>query len=96
MESVQDHPQTRMMYYFFLLGFFAIFSTTVSKTPVLPLFSQALGADDALIGLIAFFSPLAGILFSFPIGVMSDHIGRKRYSFYPVQFFSQLPSSTSS
>jgi len=67
-----------MMYYFFLLGFFAIFSTTVSKTPVLPLFSQALGADDALIGLIAFFSPLAGILFSFPIGVMSDHIGRKR------------------
>lgn len=78
MESVQDHPQTRMMYYFFLLGFFAIFSTTVSKTPVLPLFSQALGADDALIGLIAFFSPLAGILFSFPIGVMSDHIGRKR------------------
>jgi len=77
-ESVQDHPQTRMMYYFFLLGFFAIFSTTVSKTPVLPLFSQALGADDALIGLIAFFSPLAGILFSFPIGVMSDHIGRKR------------------
>jgi len=78
MESVQDHPQTRMMYYFFLLGFFAIFSTTVSKTPVLPLFSQALGADDALIGLIAFFSPLAGILFSFPIGVMSDHIGRKK------------------
>ncbi|HNY89673.1 MAG TPA: MFS transporter [Methanoregulaceae archaeon] len=77
-ESVQDHPQTRMMYYFFLLGFFAIFSTTVSKTPVLPLFSQALGADDALIGLIAFFSPLAGILFSFPIGVMSDHIGRKK------------------
>ncbi len=66
------------MYFFFLLGFFAIFSTTVSKTPVLPLFSQALGADDALIGLIAFFSPLAGILFSFPIGVMSDHIGRKR------------------
>jgi MFS family permease len=74
----QEHHQTRMMYYFFLLGFFAIFSTTVSKTPVLPLFSQALGADDALIGLIAFFSPLAGILFSFPIGVMSDHIGRKR------------------
>jgi len=78
MESVQDRHQRRMMYFFFLLGFFAIFSTTVSKTPVLPLFSQALGADDALIGLIAFFSPLAGILFSFPIGVMSDHIGRKR------------------
>jgi MFS family permease len=66
------------MYYFFLLGFFAIFSTTISKTPVLPLFSQALGADDAVIGLIAVFSPLAGILFSFPVGVLSDHLGRKR------------------
>jgi MFS family permease len=76
--SVQENPSRKWMYYFFLLGFFAIFSTTISKTPVLPLFSQAMGADDALIGLIAFFSPLAGILFSFPIGVMSDHLGKKR------------------
>jgi MFS family permease len=67
-----------MMYYLFLLGFFAIFSTTISKNPVLPLFSQALGADGTVIGLIAAFSPLAGILFSFPVGVLSDHIGRKR------------------
>lgn len=66
------------MYYFSLIGFFAIFSTTISKNPVLPLFSQALGAGDAIIGLIAAVSPLAGILFSFPVGVLSDHIGRKR------------------
>jgi MFS family permease len=71
-------PSRRMMYYCFLLGFFAIFSTTISKTPVLPLFSQAMGANDAVIGLIAVFSPLAGILFSFPVGVLSDHLGRKR------------------
>jgi len=71
-------PEKRMMYYLFLLGFFAIFSTTISKNPVLPLFSQALGADGTVIGLIAAFSPLAGILFSFPVGVLSDHIGRKR------------------
>jgi MFS family permease len=67
-----------MMFYFSLLGFFAIFSTTISKNPVLPLFTQALGADDTIIGLIAAFSPLAGILFSFPVGVLSDHLGRKR------------------
>jgi MFS family permease len=66
------------MYYLFLLGFFAIFSTTIAKNPVLPLFSRALGADDTIIGLIAAFSPLAGILFSFPVGVLSDHLGRKR------------------
>ena len=71
-------PSRRMMYYLCLLGFFAIFSTTISKNPVLPLFTQALGADDTIIGLIAAFSPLAGILFSFPVGVLSDHFGRKR------------------
>ncbi len=76
--GLQAGPPRGMMYYFFLLGFFAIFSTTISKTPVLPLFSQAMGADDAVIGLIAVFSPLAGILFSFPMGVVSDHFGRKR------------------
>lgn len=66
------------MYSIFLIGFFAIFSTTLSKNPVLPLFSLALGADDAVIGLIAAVSPLAGILFSFPVGVLSDHLGRRR------------------
>jgi MFS family permease len=71
-------PDHRLMYYLFVLGFFAIFSTTISKNPVLPLFSQAIGANDAVIGLIAATSPLAGILFSFPVGVLSDHIGRKR------------------
>jgi MFS family permease len=68
----------RGVYYLFLLGFFAIFSTTISKNPVLPLFSSAIGADGTTIGLIAAFSPLAGILFSFPVGVLSDRLGRKR------------------
>ena len=67
-----------IVYYLFLLGFFAIFSTTISKSPVLPLFTQSLGAGDSLIGLIAACSPLAGILFSFPVGVLSDHLGRKK------------------
>jgi MFS family permease len=61
-----------------LIGFFAIFSTTLAKNPVLPLFSQALGASDVVIGLVAAVSPLAGILFSFPVGVLSDHLGRRR------------------
>jgi MFS family permease len=74
----QSIPGRRQVYFFFLLGFFAIFSTTISKNPVLPLFSSAIGADDTIIGLIAAFSPLAGILFSFPVGVLSDHIGKRR------------------
>ena len=66
------------MYYLSLIGFFAIFSTTISKNPVLPLFVQALGAGDSVLGLIAAVSPLAGILFSFPVGVISDSLGRRR------------------
>jgi len=71
-------PDRRTMYILFMIGFFAIFSTTISKNPVLPLFSQALGAGDAVIGLVAAVSPLAGILFSFPVGVLSDHLGKRR------------------
>ena len=71
-------PYRGTVYYLFLLGFFGIFSTTISKSPVLPLFAQSLGAGNSIIGLIAAFSPLAGILFSFPVGVLSDHLGRKK------------------
>lgn len=65
---VRHHSAQDAMYGLFLIGFFAIFSTTISKNPVLPLFSQALGAGDAVIGLIAAVSPLAGILLSFRWG----------------------------
>ena len=77
-EGGRFSPDRRMVWYLSLLGFFAIFSTTISKNPVLPLFSQAIGANDAVIGLIAAVSPLTGILFSFPVGVLSDHLGRRR------------------
>jgi len=75
-----QHPAAdrRTVYTLFIIGFFAIFSTTISKNPVLPLFSQALGAGDVVIGLVAAISPLAGILFSFPVGVLSDHLGKRR------------------
>jgi len=38
------------------LDFSSIFSTTISKNPVLSLFTQALGGNDAVIGLMAAFS----------------------------------------
>ncbi len=69
---------SKMIYYLSLIGFFGIFSTTISKSPVLPLYVHALGGSDFIVGLISAFSPLAGILFSFPIGLMSDKIGRKK------------------
>jgi MFS family permease len=69
---------SNLIYALSLIGFFAIFSTTISKSPVLPLYVKALGGNEIIIGLISAFSPLAGILFSFPIGMLSDKIGRKK------------------
>jgi len=76
--GLQSKIDRTLIFYLALIGFFAIFSTTLSKNPVLPLYAQALGAGDSLLGLIAAVSPLAGILFSFPVGVMSDRFGRRR------------------
>ena len=59
-------------------GFFGIFSTTLSKSPVLPLFVKSLAATDTVVGLIAAISPLAGVLFSFPVGMLADRWGKKR------------------
>ena len=61
-----------------LIGFLGIFSTTMSKNPVLPLFVKALSGSDTVIGLIAAISPIAGILFSFPVGMLADRLGKKR------------------
>ena len=79
--SIQDMKKdfrANLIYYLSLIGFFAIFSTTISKSPVLPLYVKALGGNEIIIGLISAFSPLAGILFSYPVGLMSDKIGRKK------------------
>jgi MFS transporter, DHA1 family, multidrug resistance protein len=61
-----------------VIGFFGIFSTTMSKSPVLPLFVKSLSGSDTVIGLVSAISPLAGILFSFPVGMLSDRLGKKR------------------
>jgi MFS family permease len=75
---MQIVPDRKLIINLSIIGFFAIFSTTISKNPVLPLYASSLGANDALIGLISAVSPLAGILFSFPVGVLSDHLGKRR------------------
>jgi MFS family permease len=61
-----------------LAGFFGILSTTMSKSPVLPLFAKSLSGSETVIGLIAAISPFAGVLFSFPVGLLADRWGKKR------------------
>jgi len=59
-------------------GLAAIFSSTISKNPVLPLFASHLGGEPSWIGFIAGISAFTGIVASIPAGLLSDRLGRKR------------------
>jgi DHA1 family multidrug resistance protein-like MFS transporter len=74
------------------MGFFAIFSSTISKSPVLPLFADNLGAPASQIGLVAAASTIAGILFSIPAGLLSDRFGRKSMLMASGVVFASAPA----
>ncbi|MDD5676353.1 MAG: MFS transporter [Chitinivibrionales bacterium] len=73
------------------IGLCAIFSSTISKSPVLPLFAHDLGARDALIGFIAAASTVVGILLSIPAGALSDIFGRKKVIVAAAFIFASAP-----
>lgn len=74
-----------------LCGALAIFSSTLAKTPVLPLFAQALGASPGQIGWIIMASTLPGILMSFPAGVLADRFGQRRLLVVALIIFASAP-----
>ncbi|MBI5751813.1 MAG: MFS transporter [Hydrogenophilales bacterium] len=74
-----------------LIGGLAIFSSTLSKTPVLPLFAHALHASPSEIGWIVMASTIPGILISFPAGALSDYLGRRRMLLAALLVFATAP-----
>ena len=74
-----------------LIGGLAILSSTLSKTPVLPLFAQSLHATPAEIGWIVMASTLPGILSSYPAGALSDHLGKRRLLLASLVVFASAP-----
>jgi MFS family permease len=78
MNIIARDKNNLVAWYITLIGFLGIFSTTISKNPVLPLFVNGLGGSDAILGIIAAASPLAGIIFSFPVGFLADKIGKRK------------------
>jgi len=73
------------------VGLLAIFSSTMSKSPVLPLFAQFLGASESAIGFIAAASTVVGILVSLPAGALSDFWGRRRVILLAMAVFASAP-----
>jgi MFS family permease len=74
-----------------LIGGLAIFSSTLSKTPVLPLFAASLDATPAEIGWIVMASTIPGILISYPAGALSDHLGKRRVLLASLVVFATAP-----
>jgi MFS transporter, DHA1 family, multidrug resistance protein len=72
-------------------GFFAIFSSTISKSPVLPLFASHLGADPSGVGMVAAISAFAGIIASLPAGMLSDRWGRRLMLIVAASVFASAP-----
>ncbi len=73
------------------VGFFARFSYSLARSPVLPLFALYLGAGPEAIGIAVGISTVTGILFKLPAGALSDIIGRKRTMLIGLIFFALTP-----
>lgn len=73
------------------VGFFARFSYSLARSPVLPLFALYLGAGPEVIGLAVGISTVTGIFFKLPSGALSDIIGRKKTMLLGLVVFASLP-----
>jgi len=72
-------------------GALAIFSSTISKSPILPIFAKSLGASGAQIGWIASASTIPGILVSYIAGDLADRFGYKKILIGSLLIFATAP-----
>jgi len=74
-----------------IMGFFAILSSTMSKSPVLKPFSLSLGTPTNWTGVVASASTIPGILVSLPVASLSDIYGRKKFMLIAGFIFASAP-----
>ena len=74
-----------------IVGGLAIFSSTMAKSPVLPLFIRSLNVPIGTVGFIAAASTVVGIVVSLPAGILSDIIGRRRVILIAAIVFASAP-----
>ncbi len=76
------------------IGFFALFSSTMSKSPILPLFAKSLITstfEEQFFGYIIAASTVPGILVSMIAGRLSDVYGRKKLILVSTVIFATAP-----
>ncbi len=74
-----------------VMGFFAILSSTLSKSPVLKPFSLSLGTPTDWTGVVAAASTVPGILISLPAASLSDILGRRKFLLIAGFVFASAP-----
>ncbi|WP_298138195.1 MFS transporter [Acidiferrobacter sp.] len=74
-----------------LTGAFALLSSTMAKTPALPLFARALGAPPSLIGWAVMASTVPGIIISLPAGLLRDRLGARPLLIAALFVFATAP-----
>ncbi len=74
-----------------IMGGLAIFSSTMAKSPVLPLFIRSLDVPMGTVGFIAAASTMVGIVVSLPAGILSDIVGRRRVILIAAIVFASAP-----
>lgn len=74
-----------------IMGFFAILSSTMSKSPVLKPFTLYLNTPTDWVGFIAAVSTIPGILVSLPAASLSDIYGRRRFLLISGFIFASAP-----
>ncbi len=93
--NLGDSQRGKMRFSPFILlcttGLFAVFSSTIAKSPVLPLFATYLGGGPSEVGMVAAVSAFMGVVASVPAGMYSDAIGRKRMLIAAALIFSTAP-----
>lgn len=74
-----------------IMGFFAIMSSTMSKSPILKPFSSSLGTPTDWTGVVASASTIPGILVSLPAASLSDIYGRRKFLLLAGFVFASAP-----
>ncbi len=75
-----------------VIGFFAILSSTMSKSPVLPYFASYLQTPKEFwLGLVSSASTIPGIIISLPAGSLSDILGRRKMLLISTIIFASAP-----
>lgn len=72
-------------------GFFLYFSYALSRSPIIPLYAESLGASSQMIGIAVAASTVTGIFIKMPSGIFSDIVGRRTVLITGAMFFAFTP-----